>query len=72
MAACLTGGALAGAWLGWRSRREANGLRWLLGAGVMAVAAGALGCSCIGVAGVAAMALASLAAAPASRALAVR
>ncbi len=69
LAACATGGALAGGWLGWRSTREEGGVRWLVSGLALAGAAGALGCSCVGVPGLAGMALGAVLTAPVTRRL---
>ncbi len=71
LAACATGGALAGGWLGWRSTQEDGGVRWLVSGLLLAGAAGALGCSCVGVPGLAGMALGAALTAPAMRRLAL-
>jgi hypothetical protein len=67
MAACLLGGTLAGAWLGARSLRHADGLGWLIAGAGVAMGAGALGCSCIGAGGLAGMAVSLALAAPTAR-----
>lgn len=53
--ACSVGGIAAGAWLGARSMREPDGVRFLAVGAALAAAAAAIGCTCAGAGGIVGM-----------------